>query len=78
MRAGNNYGPQTKFAKVMFSQVSVCPWGGVSAPLHAGIHPPGPEADTPLAGTPRHTPPVHAGIWSTSGQYASHWNAFLF
>ena len=24
------YHPQTKFAKVMFSQVSVCPWGGVS------------------------------------------------
>ena len=49
---------------------------------------------TPLAGTPpgqvhplgAGTPPwqvhllatVHAGIWSTSGQYASHWNAFLF
>ena len=33
------YRPQTKFAKVMFSQVSVCPWG-VCAPLHAGIHPP--------------------------------------
>ena len=23
-----NYRPQTKFAKVMFLQVSVCPWGG--------------------------------------------------
>ena len=35
------YLPQTKFAKVMFSQVTVCPRGrGVSAPLHAGIHPP--------------------------------------
>ena len=22
--------------------------------------------------------PVHAGIWSTSGRYASNWNAFLF
>ena len=39
----NIYRPQTKFAKVMFSQVSVCPQGG-SAPLHAGIHP---QADTP-------------------------------
>ena len=29
-----------------------------------------PQADTPHA--------VHAGIWSTSGRYASHWNAFLF
>ena len=35
------YRTQTKFAKVMFSQVSVCPHKGVSAPLHAGIHPPG-------------------------------------
>ena len=22
--------------------------------------------------------PVHAGIWSTSGRYTSHWNAFFF
>ena len=56
------YHPQTKFMKVMFSKVSVCPQGGVSAPLHAGIHPPrtrdrhpqdqrqtprGPEVDIP-------------------------------
>ena len=37
-------------------------------------HPPGQapslQADTPPCA-------VHAGIWSTSGQYASHWNAFL-
>ena len=26
---GDIYRPQTKFAKVMFLQVSVCPWGGV-------------------------------------------------
>ena len=33
--------------------------GGVSAPLHAGIHPLGPEADTPWARHPRaDTPPV--------------------
>ena len=116
----------------MFSQLSVCPQGGwVSAPLHTGIHTPGPEADTPLgrhhttppnldrhspgqkppqADTPpgRHTPldrhplpsacwdihnppaqymlghtdpppcAVHAEMRSTSGWYASHWNAFLF
>ena len=51
-----------------------------------------PKAGTPLAGTPPNryiplgsSPPrqvhlpttVHAGIWSTSGRYASHWNAFL-
>ena len=33
-------------------------------------------SDTPLV---RHSPcAVHAGIRSTSGRYASHWNAFLF
>ena len=109
------YRPQTKFAKVMFSQVSVCPQGGVPPgqvhPLGrytpqgrdtpwAGtpprqVHPPG--RYTPLAGTPPrqvqppgrypwqvhppgqvHPPTtVHAGIRSTSGRYASHWNAFL-
>ena len=39
------YHPQTKFVKVMFSQVSVCPQWGVSAPLHGGIQ--SPLADTP-------------------------------
>ena len=58
--------------------------GGGSAPLHAGIHPPGrhhpgqtpPQPDTP---PPGQTPPcpVHAGIQSTSGRYASYWNAIL-
>ena len=103
------YRPQTKFAKVMFSQVSVCPRGGVPGQVPP---PPGrytPQAGTPRAGTPpgRYAPPgrytprqvhpllgryppagtpqagtlpatVHAGIRSTSGRYASHWNAFLF
>ena len=60
------YRPQTKFAKVMFSQVSVCPQvGGLPHCI--------------LGYTSRPTSPcaVHAGIWSTSGRYASHWNAFL-
>ena len=42
-------------------------------PVHAGIH-------TPLASGCWDTHPccaVHAGIRSTSGRYASHWNAFL-
>ena len=47
--------------------------------------PPEPEADTPLGRPPpgKHpqadtdTPPVQAGIRSTSGRYASHWNEFL-
>ena len=58
------YHPQMKFAKVMFSQVSVCPRGGVcpipcwdTPPRTKGRHSPitrdrhsplGPEADTPL------------------------------
>ena len=61
--------------------------GGRSAPLHAGIHIPlgrHPLGRHPLSGqtppwadTPR-TCAVYAGIQSTSGWYASHWNAFLF
>ena len=40
-----------------------CMLGYTPNPVHAGIH------------TPRCI--VHAEIWSTSGRYASHWNAFL-
>ena len=47
------YRPQTRFGKVMFSQVSVCPQGGVSAPLHAGIQTPR-QAQTPWQ---THPPP---------------------
>ena len=76
------YRPQTKFVKVMFSQVSVCPRGGGVCPIACWDTPsplgktpprvdtpPGPEADTPLGQTP--PPAVHAGIRSTSGRYAS-------
>ena len=62
--------------------------GGVSATHPLGRHPLGrhpPCADTPQADTPtdkhppRQTPPaVLPGIWSTSKQYPSHWNAFVF
>ena len=55
---------------------------------YLGRYPPPPARYTPLAGTPpgRYTAPgqvhppatVHAGIRSTSGRYASHWNAFLY
>ena len=82
------YRPQRSWAKVMFLQASVIllTGGGVSASVHAGIPPPGsrpplgpdpPGADTP-PGT-RHPPPPEAnsGIRSTSGRYASYWNAFL-
>ena len=38
------------------------------------VHPSG--RYTPMAGTPPLA--MYAGIWSTSGRYASYWNAFLF
>ena len=87
------YRPQTKFAKVMFSLVSVCPYGWGCLPhcmlgyTPPGRHPPGQRpptqtphwADTPSPGPQADTPrTVHAGIRSTSGRQASHWNAFLF
>ena len=54
----SRYRPQTKFAKVMFSQVSVSPQGGCVSQHALDRHtppwdqrqtplPPGPEADTP-------------------------------
>ena len=80
--------PSRSCGRVMFLHLSVILFtGGVSA-----THTPGPEADTPQADTPQadtpqppaqwmlgYTPPctVHAGIWSTSGRYTFHWNAFL-
>ena len=52
------------------------PWADI--PQHTqplGTH--SPWTHTPLAHT--HTPQLlHVGIRSTSGRYASHWNAFLF
>ena len=47
---------------------------------HRQVHPPG-RYTPPRQVHPWqvHTPPtVHAGIRSTSGRYASYWNAFLF
>ena len=76
-QAGDCYHPQTKFAKVMFSQVSVCP-RGVSAPLHAGIHPPGqttpgqtpPGQTTPMGRHPpgKTHPPLHSACWDTGNK----------
>ena len=104
------YRPQRSWAKVIFSQASVCPQeAGVSASVHAGIYPPD-QADPPGADTPPDQadtippgpgrPPPRPGrpppdqadparpgrppreadfsIRSTSGRYASYWNAFLF
>ena len=64
----------TKFAKVMFLHLSVCPqWGGGSASVHAWIpHPPG-------SGTPPRdlAPPSPIADGYCCGRYASDWNAFL-
>ena len=54
------YRPQTKFVKVMFSQVSVCPWGAgiLHTPLPLGRHTS--LLDTPWADT---SPP--SACWDT-------------
>ena len=70
------YRPQTKFVKVMFCLST----GGVSAPLHAGIHPLGPEADTPLGRHPpgRHPlgrhPPARCMLGYTPPQSSACWD----
>ena len=74
--------PQRSWSKVIFLHLSVILFtGGVGDPQ--GRHPP---ADTTPLGRhppgrhpPEQTPPctVHAGIRSTSGRYASYWNAIL-
>ena len=78
-----NYRPQTKFAKVMFLNVSVCPrggstWAGTPRTKYTPwdqVHPP--DQVPPQAGTP----PRSSAYWdiqATSRWYASYWNAFLF
>ena len=73
---------KTKFAKVTFLQVSVCPQGCLPhcilgyTPRQTPPPSRHPQTDTHPGQTPPST--VHAGIQSTSGRYASHWNAFLF
>ena len=55
-------------------------------PLHAGIHPLGRHPPSQTPPTPGQTPPTgqtppflgYYGIYSTSGRYASYWNAYLF
>ena len=68
----------------MFLQVCVCPQGGrVSASVHAEMPYPPPRwrATPPPMENPRmETPPppeADSSIRSTSGRYASYWNAFL-
>ena len=66
------YRPQRSWAKVIFSQASVCPQGGC---LPHFTHPR--RSRHPPASRP---PPREEdfSIRSTSGMYACNWNAFLF
>ena len=73
----NNYHPQTKLRKGnVFTSVcqELCPKGGVSAAVHAGIHTP--QADTPLDRHPLAYTPLGRHP-NSSGWYTSYWNAFL-
>ena len=66
----------------MFSQASVCPRGGGSASGTRGCpHPPDTHTDPWTHPPPGHThtlDPPPPPPRSTSGRYASYWNAFLF
>ena len=79
--------PQRSWGKVIFSQASVILFTGGSASVHAWIPPPPPGPGTPSpwdqAPPPpsRHPPRSSRAYWeirSTSGRYASYWNANLF
>ena len=76
-------------AKVIFLHLFVILFTGGSASVHAGIPPPRsrhpkeqtpPQSRPPGPDPPEQTPPREAdsSIRSTSGRYASYWNAFLF
>ena len=67
------YRPQTKFAKVMFSQVSVCPQRVVSAsgpggclPHTPGQTPPGRHTHTPARQPQADTPWADTHLWADS------------
>ena len=68
-----------KFTKVMFLHVSVIlSTGGVSAPVHAGMHTPWDQRQAPPPRT-RGKPPGTRGTHPPrSRRYASYWNAILF
>ena len=59
--------------------VFTCVCHSVRGGLHSGRGPP-PTGICIQGGTVGQTPPGiwDTRIWSTSGRYASHWNAFLF
>ena len=76
------YRPQTKFAKVMFSQVFVCSQGGLGlctggGSLSKGVSVQGGPCPGGLCqGDPPDRDPPPRTV--TSGRYASYWNVLLF
>ena len=87
-----DYRPETMFAKIMFSQVFVCPQGrvfvqgvsvqGVSVKgvsVQEGLCP-GVSVRGSLSGglCPGGSPSGRTPVMVTSGRYASYWNAFVF
>ena len=90
----NCYRPQTKFAKVMFLHVCVCPQGGWYPSMHCRWYPSMPCSRSPEGSAPKGVPApggclpqegvLLPGVWRTPrdgyccGRYASYWNAFLF
>ena len=69
-------------AKVIFLQVCVCPRGGCLPQCMLGCHTPPRWRTPPGWRTPLPPPPPPPGeadssIRSTSGRYASYWNAYL-
>ena len=82
----NFYRPQRSWAKVIFLQACVCPQGGGLPQCMLVCKPPPLGADPPGTRPPGTRPPPWEqtprdgdfSIRSTSGRYASHWNAFLF
>ena len=62
------YRPKTKFAKLMFSQMSVCPWGCLPLVLRVWQTPPGrnPWTDIPLGRRPLSKQPLlPSECWDT-------------
>ena len=69
------YTPWTGTPPGRYTPPAGTPPGRYTPPQACTPLPPG--RYTPWTGTPP-PPPMHAGIRSTSGRYASYWNAFLF
>ena len=66
------YRPQTKFAKVMFSQVSVCPQGGVCLWFQRGVSATHPWADTP------DSPPGQCILGYTCNRFENTWLRMIY